>query len=325
MDTDLKKLTGRKIAVVMGGYGGEREVSLRSGENVLKELRAAGLKAEGITVDERLIEQIKDKKCDLVCNMVHGKFGEDGGLQGILDYLKIPYSGPTLLSAAVTLDKLRTKDLLRSWHILTADSTPLTGCKSVEEAIANIKKSDIVVPYVLKPISDGSSVGVHIIKSEDDLKRLWKEEKTLSQYPENYFVESAVLGREITVGTYQRSDGEVIVLPILEIKAKSEFYDYKAKYTPGATDLVFPKDLGRGLTDRIDVIVRKIYSSLGFDCVIRTDMIIDASGTPWVLEVNTVPGMTATSDIPAMLAEAGISQISLLAAELVNGLKREKR
>jgi len=307
------------IGVLMGGFSSEREVSLRSGQNVLDELLALGLPAVGVDVDARLLETLREKGVTLAFNLLHGTFGEDGQLQAILEFLKIPYTGEDLLASAICMHKVRTKELFDAHHIKTsphfAFAPWLAQGGDAARASEHLDLLGFHAPLVVKPVAEGSSVGVKVLRDKtalkEELDRLAREGALGGMFLEKYLT-----GREITVGVY-RDRGEVRLLPILELRPKNAFYDFEAKYTKGMTEMILPAPLPKGLQARVERMAKVIFAAFGLRNCVRIDMILEGE-TPYVLEINTQPGMTATSDIPAMLHAAGIPLAEFLAANLEN-------
>lgn len=312
----LNKQT-EKIGVLCGGFGGEREVSLRSGANVAKQLIDAGFKVEKIDVNENLLEVLRTSGISRAYNVLHGSFGEDGHIQAILSHLKIPYTNENLLNSALCFNKLRTKDSLVAQSFKTPEYYNLARYQDESEKglLDSLKLSGLTLPCVLKLTESGSSIGVSLIKDETTLVQKLKiiiEKKEHSKW----FIEEYIKGKEITVGVI-RIGGKIVVLPILGLNAKNEFYDFEAKYTKGMTEMEMPAKLPRRI--EVDVIdtASTIYKLFNFRGCIRIDMIIK-NEIPYILEINTQPGMTDTSDVPAMVAASGFSMHEFLIANLEN-------
>ncbi|MEN2997805.1 MAG: D-alanine--D-alanine ligase [Brevinematia bacterium] len=290
----------KNIAVLMGGLSSEREVSIRSGENVYNALVSLGFKVTKMDVDANIARRLVKDNVDVAVIMLHGKYGEDGVIQGVLELLGIPYTGCDVLTSAIGMNKIVTKELLRSNGIPTpayVRLTPSNPDKSFEDIMA------LGLPVVLKPVDEGSSVGVEIIRDEDQLRG--KLRNYLRRHP-NSFAEKAIFGKEITMGVIGKGD-DLTVLPIMELKPKKEFYDYEAKYTKGMTDFVIPAELTQEQEKEVIEYTKKAFRVLGCRGVVRFDAIMSEEGIPYFLEVNTIPGMTETSDIPAMAKAAGMT------------------
>ncbi len=291
----------KNIAVLMGGLSSEREVSIRSGENVYNALVNLGFKVSKMDVDANIARRLIKDNVDVAVIMLHGKYGEDGVIQGVLELLGIPYTGCDVLTSAIGMNKVFTKQIFRANGIPTADYVKLDASdpdKSFERIMS------LGLPVVLKPIDEGSSVGVEIIREEDQLRG--KLRNYLRRHP-NSFAEKAIIGTEITVGVIGKGE-DVTILPIMELRPRKEFYDYEAKYTKGMTDFIIPAEISKEQEERVIEYTKKAFQVLGCKGVVRFDAIISKDdGIPYFLEVNTIPGMTETSDIPAMAKAAGMS------------------
>lgn len=295
----LKKFQNKKIAVLYGGISEEREVSLRSGENVYKALTSfEEIKDNCILIDVKnhyeLVEILKKEKVEYCYNILHGSFGEDGSIQGLLDCLNIKYTGENTLVSSVCMNKVYTKRIWQSSKVPTADFILLKD-------IYNNKNNKIVFPLILKPISNGSSVGVSLIKTKKEFEEAIKKIEEIS----DYFIEPYIKGKEITVGLVRENNG-IFTLPILGINTKNEIYDYDAKYTPGKTELEVPAKIDKKTEKKVIEICSLAYEVLGCEGLCRIDAIIDENNKVYLMEVNTQGGMTNTSDIPAMAKSVNI-------------------
>lgn len=299
---EKSKLKGKKIAVIMGGRSGEREVSLRSGIRVFNSLKSQGFKVFHLDSDNKLIDNLKKKKIDIAFIMLHGRFGEDGAVQGLLEHHGIPYTGSKVLASALAMNKVAAK------RIFIATGIPTPKYQVIENNISIRKQCDKIrrvfpFPLVVKPVSEGSSLGVSIVKEEDKL------EKTVSDTVDKFkdvFIEEYIKGKEVTVGIIGKGD-DAAALPILELKPRAEFYDYKAKYSEGGTDFILPAKLPKDLYKYTQSLALSAHKALGCYGVSRVDIIVSGNHTPYVHEVNTIPGMTDKSDLPAEAECAGIS------------------
>ena len=294
----LKKFQNKKIAVLYGGISEEREVSLRSGENIYKALTSFGeLKNNCILIDVKnhyeLVEILKKEKVEYCYNILHGTFGEDGSIQGLLDCLNIKYTGENTLVSSVCMNKVYTKRIWRSSNIPTADFILL---KDIDK-----EENKINFPLILKPISNGSSVGVSLIKNKKEFEDKIKKIEKIS----DYFIEPYIKGKEITVGLVRENKG-IYVFPILGINTKNEIYDYDAKYTAGKTELEVPAKIDKKIEKKVIEICSSVYNILGCEGLCRIDAIIDENDKIYLMEVNTQSGMTNTSDIPAMAKSVNI-------------------
>jgi D-alanine-D-alanine ligase len=291
----------KNIAVLMGGLSSEREVSIRSGENVYNALVNLGFKVTKMDVDANIARKLIKDNIDVAVIMLHGKYGEDGVIQGVLELLGIPYTGCDVLTSAIGMNKIITKELLKAKGIPVADYVVLDSSnpdKSFNDILS------LGLPVVLKPVDEGSSVGVEIIREEDQLKG--KLRNYLRRHP-NSFAEKAIIGTEITIGVIG-DQKNITILPIMELRPKKEFYDYEAKYTKGMTDFVIPAEISKEQEEKVIEYTKIAFKTLNCRGVVRFDAIISKDdGLPYFLEVNTIPGMTETSDIPAMAKAAGMS------------------
>lgn len=301
-----------KIAVLCGGISSEREISLRSGKNCFNALQRLGYTNVEL-IDIKTIEDLfmlKDKNIKASFLITHGKFGEDGAIQGILEWLKIPYTGSSILGSAISMDKWLTKQIATSIGILNPKAFLLT--KSNQKTI-NIKtiwqeasqKNNAVF---LKPRDDGSSVNTYKIKS---LSELEEKNQNLDLNKSDYLIEEYIPGRELTVSIIE-TNNKLMVLPILELKPKNEFYDYLAKYTKGMTEFILPAKLDPTITKKIEKTSIEIFSAIGCSSFGRVDYILDNKNNAYLLEVNSLPGMTDLSDLPAQAAYAGIKYDELV-------------
>lgn len=295
----LKKFQNKKIAVLYGGISEEREVSLRSGKNVYKALTSfKEIKDNCILIDVKnhyeLVEILKKEKVEYCYNILHGSFGEDGSIQGLLDCLNIKYTGENTLVSSVCMNKVYTKRIWQSSKVPTADFILLKD-------FYNNENNKIVFPLISKPISNGSSVGVSLIKTKKEFEEAIKKIEKIS----GYFIEPYIKGKEITVGLVRENNG-IFTLPILGINTKNEIYDYDAKYTPGKTELEVPAKIDKKTEKKVIEVCSLAYEVLGCEGLCRIDAIIDENNKVYLMEVNTQGGMTNTSDIPAMAKSVNI-------------------
>lgn len=290
------------VAVVMGGPSAEREVSLNTGAAIANALREYGYtNVVEIDLDPRNFgKQLAESKAEIVFNAVHGLYGEDGRLQTLLEIREMPYTGSGMIASVSCMDKVITKRMLRDAGI----STP--ACLIVNKKESGIKEKIMQrfsLPVVIKPASQGSSIGVEIVKEENQLDEALAN---AFKYSRDILVEEFIGGKELTVSMMQK-DGEVVALPVIHIAPHSGMYDYHSKYTKGATEYICPADLDEETTKKVQEISKQAYEVLGCSGVARADVMLDEEGNGYVLEINTVPGMTATSLVPKAAAAAGIS------------------
>ncbi len=309
----LNFFNDKNIAVLHGGMSEEREVSLRSGANVYKALQSFdSLKDRvhliDVTDGYSLVEQLKKHKIDYCYNILHGTYGEDGKVQGLLDMLGIFYTGEGTTTSALCMDKVRTKIIWHDRNLISAKFDILEHYRSADEKALHFSDSDsdsIAYPLIIKPIENGSSVGVNLIhnKSEFDSFIAGIEDKNKDQY----FVEQYIKGKEYTAGIVKMADGGHYIFPILAIFPKKEMYDYEAKYTKGMTSFEIPAKIEKDIETKALEIVAKAYDTLDARGVCRIDFIIDEHDDIYLLECNTQCGMTETSDIPEMARAASIN------------------
>lgn len=321
MKTALKITKETRIGVLYGGLSNEREVSLRSGKNCFNALRRLGYeKAELIDVSQNIAADLKAHNVEVAFLCLHGRFGEDGTLQGLLELLRIPYTGSGVLSSALSMSKPLTKQVLSSKNLPYPKSYVITDQEMADlpEFIKNLPAP----PLMVKPLNEGSSVGVSKIDDAGKIESCVVD--TIKEYG-GAIVEGYVTGQEITIGVletkYAGGNGhgpypscELTALPILELipKSKAGFYDYEAKYTKGMTEFVLPAKLSEERTREAQELAKKTFRALSCSGYARVDMIAGNDGKLYILEVNTLPGMTDTSDLPAMAEVAGISYDQLV-------------
>jgi D-alanine-D-alanine ligase len=286
-------MQSRKVGVLLGGLSSEREVSLRTGEAVLAALRERGHDAVPIYVDRDVDVALRQEKIDVAFIALHGRFGEDGCIQGLLETLGIPYTGSDVLASALAMHKARAKELFRLNNLPTPAYYTLTA----EDArdLAGVH-GDFGFPCVVKPVNEGSSVGITICATFAEL--VPAVEQALC-FDDELLVERYIVGREVSVAVL---DGRAI--GAVEIAPRAGFYDYANKYTKGATDYFVPPRMSPERYRGVLAQAQRASNALGCRGATRVDMIISDSGNEFILEVNTVPGLTPTSLLPK-IAEAG--------------------
>lgn len=283
-----------KVGIIMGGISSEREVSLASGESIFNHIDKEKYEVSKIIINNKRDILEKVKGLDFALLALHGKFGEDGTVQAFLDIMDIPYSGCGALSSSLCMDKNLSKKVLKAENIRTAKWITV---KSIEE-IDYEKIEEIGYPVFVKPNNGGSSVATFKVYKKEDIKDAVMEGL---KYDEEVIIESFVKGREITCPIF---NGELF--PILEIKSKAGFYDYKQKYAANGAEHL-PVQLEKSLYDEVKEMALKTFEVLKCEVYARVDMIISEEGVPYILEVNTLPGMTATSLFPQSAESIGIS------------------
>ncbi|MBF0571329.1 MAG: D-alanine--D-alanine ligase [Candidatus Omnitrophica bacterium] len=293
------------IGVLMGGYSSEREVSLRSGQAVAEALSLEGhrvLLIDIITDDvAKIIRQIQAVPLNVAFIALHGRLGEDGIIQEILEKLEIPYTGSGVKASQMAFNKILTQNALKSAGLPVAENFCVTDGKIVDFKTAwNYIKS---TPLVVKPACEGSSIGVHIVRHPSEWEQAFKN--ALSYGPQ-VMVEQFIRGREFTSGIFDRE-----ALPLVEICPKSNFFSFSAKYQKGATKYICPAEISENLTRRIKELSLATVEILGCEGFARVDFRVDGNEQPFILEVNTIPGFTGTSLFPKAAHEAGYSFVQV--------------
>ena len=298
-----------RVAVALGGTSAEREVSLNSGGNVLEALRARGIDAQPVDGVSALIAALQAKQFDRVFNILHGRGGEDGTLQGALDALGVPYTGSGVLGSALTMDKVRTKQVWRALGLPTPRYVAHARGEPIERAIAQLG-----LPVIVKPSHEGSSVGITRVRAESDLASAIALAET---YDGELVIEQLVEGGEFTIGIL----GDT-ALPTIHIVPPGEFYDYHAKYVSDDTQYICP-----GLQGDAEAEMRALalaaFRASGASGWGRVDVMRDRAGRNWLLEVNTTPGMTSHSLVPKAARAVGIDFETLCWRILETSFSRE--
>ncbi len=293
------------VAVVMGGPSSEAEISRVTGTAIADALTEKGYQIERIELDPlTLRSRLEACGAKVVFNAVHGMYGEDGRLQCLLEALHMPYTGSRMLASAVAMDKVVTKKFLVAEKISTPDYL-IFGKKDAQD-LQRVKETicrTLGVQTVVKAATQGSSIGVVIVKEESGIIPALEEAFRLS---ENVLVEKCISGRELTVALMEE-DGAPKALPVIMIAPHSGSYDFHSKYTKGATDYLVPAPLTESVTAHVQELAVRTYLALGLSGVARVDIMLDEAGQGYVLEANTVPGMTPTSLVPKAAAAVGIS------------------
>ena len=289
-----------KVAVVMGGPSAERDVSIESGTGVMRALTALGHDARSLDFDGRFVDAMREIAPDVVFNALHGRGGEDGTVQGILDWMGLPYTGSGVAGCAIAMDKHLTKKLLAAEGLPTPawDTFDLTG------GTLPLLPGSLNLPLVAKPRASGSSAGVSIVRTHEAWTKAMIDAS--ARTPE-IVAEEFVPGREFSCGVL----GEE-ALPVVEIVSADEFYSYDAKYKPGGSRHLIPAPIDPDLTARLQTLALSVHRLVGLRDYSRTDFIVTDTGRPTILEVNALPGMTPTSLLPDEAAHAGISYEALV-------------
>ncbi|WP_343183250.1 D-alanine--D-alanine ligase [Buchnera aphidicola (Neophyllaphis podocarpi)] len=286
-----------KIAVLLGGNSLERNISLMSGKNVLKELIKLGMNAYAIDTINFPIFKLKNEGFTKVFIALHGKNGEDGIIQSILEFLKIPYTGSGVMSSAIAMDKIRTKLIWKGHNLPVSKYIHINNITKKKLDIEKIKIK-LGTKLFIKPNNEGSSIGSIIVKDSKEIKN--KIKKSLSKY-KSIIIEPFIEGKEYTVSILENN-----ILPIIKIYSRNLFYDYSAKYILKNTKYICPCGLDIKKEKKIKKIAKKAWNILGCTGFGRIDLIIDNNNKIWLLEANTIPGMTNDSLFPLAAKKAGI-------------------
>lgn len=298
----------KRVVVVMGGPSAEAEVSMATGTAIAEALRTKGYEVIELELDpKKFANDILTLNPDVVFNAVHGLYGEDGHLQSVLDMLKVPYTGSNVVASATAMDKVISKKIFIADKISTPRSLFL-NIKDKSDFKAMVLEK-FTLPVVVKPASQGSSIGIEIVKTED---RLSVALEAAFKYCEDVLVEEFIEGYELTVGVLKEKEG-LVAFPIIKIVPNSGVYDYQSKYTKGSTNYLCPAPISKELTEKVQQMAIDTYKSLGCAGVARTDFIVDKDENIFVLEINTVPGMTGTSLVPKAAKAIGIEFADLCA------------
>jgi D-alanine-D-alanine ligase len=282
-----------KVAVLLGGRSAERAISLKSGEAVLRALLQRGVDAHPLdSADPDFVRRLEDGGFDRVFNALHGRGGEDGVVQGLLEYLGIPYTGSGVLGSALAMDKLRTKQLWLGVGL----PTPVF-CVLNSEADLPRAASEVGFPMMLKPVHEGSSIGMTKVERESDLQQAWQ---AADQYDHEVLAERWVAGPEFTAAIVAGT-----ALPLIRLETPRTFYDFEAKYHADSTRYHCPCGLPQEQESRLQTLALQAFAAVAARGWGRVDFILDTAQRPWLIEVNTVPGMTDHSLVPMAAREHG--------------------
>ncbi len=282
-----------KVAVLMGGQSAERDVSLNSGGAVLRALQAQGVDAHGIDVGHDVLRVLETGGYQRVFIMLHGRGGEDGVIQGALETLGLPYTGSGVLGSALSMDKLRTKRLWLSHGLPTPAFAQLTADGDLAAQV-----QDVGLPMILKPVHEGSSFGMTKVQDMSKVRTAWQ---AACAFDDTVLAEHWIDGAEYTMGIVGRQ-----ALPLIRIETPRTFYDFKAKYDANDTLYHCPCGLDAVTEQTLQAMALQAFDVLGCSGWGRVDFMCDAGGRPWLLEVNTVPGMTDHSLLPKAARQAGM-------------------
>jgi D-alanine-D-alanine ligase len=308
-------LKTKTIGVLMGGLSGEREVSLRSGANCLNALLSLGYRAVRIDAVRDVAQRLDEEGIEVAFLALHGRYGEDGTIQGLLEIMGIPYTGSGVLASALGMNKIAAKKVVRGSGVLTPDYCEIPAGDDPAAAAGRVE-AQIGLPVMLKPVEEGSSLGVSKCSSSEELRVGLGH--GLAEFGA-MFAEKFIQGTEITVGVLERNGGRE-GLPVLELVPKNEFYDYEAKYTEGMTEFILPARLDPPVYAKAQAIAVSAFDAIGCRGYARVDIMVDEEGVPWFVEVNTLPGMTELSDLPAQARAAGLSYDELVETILLTAV-----
>ena len=293
-----------RIGVLCGGMSSEKDVSMRSGKNCYEALKRLGYNnAELVVVDENIAQTLKDKKIEVAYIALHGNYGEDGCIQGLLEILKIPYTGCGVMASSICMNKEYTKRILATCpEIPLIKSTFVRKGDNLKEKVANLQ-----YPLITKPVCEGSSFGMTKVNKPEELEKAYEE---AIKFNNDVLIEEFIDGYFVTVGVLE-NENKTFATEILEIRTKTEWYDFDAKYTKGLSEFILPANLSAEATKNIKDLAVKSHITAGCSGVSRVDFMIKDE-KPYFLEINTSPGMTDTSDLPAQSKVMGIDYDSLV-------------
>ncbi len=297
-----------KVAVLMGGPSAERDVSLNSGSRVLAALQSAGVDAHGIDADPTVLKQLREQQYDRAFIVLHGRWGEDGVIQGALEVLDIPYTGSGVLASALAMDKWRSKMLMREAGIPTADFELVNSVLELADIAERLG-----LPLFIKPSREGSSIGTAKVHTLEEMEAAWRKAR---EFDDDVLAEAWIDGPELTAAILGDQ-----VLPLIRIEAANGFYDYDAKYVGDATRYHCPSGLDANVEERIKQLALQTFKLLDCRGWGRVDFMLDKNNSPYVLEANTIPGMTDHSLVPMAAKATGIEfeQLALKILEQAHG------
>lgn len=312
-----------KVAVLYGGVSKEREVSLSSGKGIIEALEQKGHDVIGIDFHPERLEEIINLDVDCVFIGLHGKFGEDGRIQGLLDMLEIPYVGSGVLASALAMDKAKAKQIFSMHNIPVAKGISYPVSEDTDIAtLAEEINSEFQPPFVIKPNREGSTLGLTIVTEPSQVAQAVK---LAAESDDHILVEDFVKGTELTVAVLGVK-GKEKALPIIEIVPKNEYYDYESKYAAGGSEHIIPARINDDVAEQIQKYAVLAHQVLNCEVYSRVDFILDETGIPYILEVNTLPGMTPTSLFPDTAKTIGLNYNDMIEEfiQLTMGNKQNK-
>ncbi len=301
----MNLLSDKRVGVLLGGVSCEREISLKTGASVLKALKDAGYEAVAIDSGRDLFTRISREGVDVAFIALHGGCGEDGSVQGGLEVMGIPYTGSGVLASAIAMDKISAKKIFS----INSIPTPAFSLASMAGGLDGLG-----FPIVVKPSAGGSTLGLSLVKDPSGLSEALE---TARGFGGAVLMEEYVTGREVSVSILDKR-----IFPVVEILKEGELYDYSAKYSSGGARFKVPADMEETLLKKVSDVALKSYAALGCRGAARVDIIVDNDGNPFVLEVNTSPGLTERSLLPMAAASAGLTYRDLV-VEMLEGASLE--
>lgn len=295
---DREVLKAQRIGVLMGGRSSERDISFKSGKAVIQGLKRRGYNVTAIDVDPDLAIKLKRKHIGAAFIALHGRWGEDGSVQGLLEIMGIPYTGSGVLGSAMAMDKVVMKMMFESMGIPSPAYTQAEDGGTVH----------FPLPFVVKPANEGSTIGISIVKKQKEVMAAIKKAR---MFDKKVMVEKYIEGDEITVGIV---NGEA--LPVVQVKPSSGFYDFEAKYTKGMTEYIVPAKIDKTIAKKAGDIAMEVYKAFELAGCVRIDMLVD-DDLPKVIDINTSPGMTETSLVPKAWESLGRTFDELVEAILM--------
>ncbi len=283
-----------KVAVLMGGLSAEREISLLSGNAVLAALKNKGVDAHGIDVSENIVRDLAQENFQRAFIVLHGRGGEDGTIQALLKLMGVPYTGSGVMASSLSMDKLKTKQIWLAMGLPTPDFCILDSEQSCAQALEKLS-----LPLIVKPVLEGSSIGMSKVETEDELVPAWQKAQ---QCGGTVIAEHWIEGDEYTAAVL---DGQV--LPMIKLETSHKFYDYDAKYESVDTQYICPCGLSEEQEAEFAALMTRAFNAVGASAWGRVDFMVDKNNQPWLIEVNTVPGMTDHSLVPMAAKQAGLS------------------
>jgi len=309
-----------KVAVLFGGRSAEREVSLKSGAQVQEALRNLGHEVVAVDIDTKTWDVMRDGGFDCVFNALHGRFGEGGTVQGMLELLDLPYTGSNVLASALCMDKARAGEMLAAAGLSVPEFEELEVKEGVAADVVEALVAGYGLPLVIKPVREGSTIGLTIA---GDVDQVASGLVLAGRYDRRVLIQKFQVGTEITVGVLATPD--LLVLPTLEIVSENPVYDYDAKYTAGRSHHIIPARISKQAQRDAAEAAGRAFLVLGCSGMARVDIIVDAMGTPWLLEVNTVPGLTSLSLLPDAAKAAGLTFEELVKRLVEHAIGRHQR